>query len=61
MHTPVLDKTRKPTRTRDTDHPTERAPGCDQGERIITAVTALSEEAFLKFWDNPKDADYDHL
>lgn len=33
-----------------------------QNERMLaSSTTQLSETAFAKVWDNPDDADYDHL
>jgi hypothetical protein len=29
--------------------------------RLARTVTRLSEDAFRRAWDNPDDADYDHL
>lgn len=36
-----------------------RQRGDDRG--LARAVTQLSEDAFLKVWDHPDDADYDRL
>jgi hypothetical protein len=33
----------------------------DLDRRLTQAATRLSEDAFQKVWDNPDDADYDHL
>jgi hypothetical protein len=33
----------------------------DEDRRLVDAATRLSEEAFRAVWDNPDDADYDHL
>ena len=33
---------------------------CDD-RRLTRAATKRSEEAFQKIWDNPDDAEYDHL
>ena len=29
--------------------------------RLVAAAAKLSEESFQRVWDNPDDADYDHL
>lgn len=33
----------------------------DEDRRLTRAAARLSEAAFQKIWDNPDDADYDHL
>ncbi|HKA52038.1 MAG TPA: toxin-antitoxin system, antitoxin component, Xre family protein [Candidatus Binatia bacterium] len=33
----------------------------DEDRRLTRAAAGLSEAAFQKIWDNPDDADYDHL
>lgn len=30
-------------------------------DQLVRAVTALSEDAFRKVWDNPEDSEYDGL
>ena len=32
-----------------------------EDKELTSAYTKLSETAFSKIWDNPLDADYDHL
>jgi hypothetical protein len=32
-----------------------------EDRRLTRAATKLSEKAFRKVWDNPRDADYDRL
>ncbi len=33
----------------------------ENGRRLASAATRLSEDAFKKVWDNDDDAEYDHL
>ncbi|MEO5574035.1 MAG: toxin-antitoxin system, antitoxin component, Xre family protein [Gammaproteobacteria bacterium] len=33
----------------------------DEGRHLTQVATKLSEQAFNQVWDNPDDADYDHL
>ncbi|MEO7190057.1 MAG: DUF2281 domain-containing protein [Vicinamibacterales bacterium] len=33
----------------------------DQDRALVHAAARLSEDAFLKVWDNPDDAEYDRL
>ena len=33
----------------------------DRDGALTAAATKLSEESFRKVWDNPDDAEYDHL
>jgi hypothetical protein len=60
MQALVLDKTRKLDRARNIDKPAEPTD-INPVEKAVGAVTNLSEEAFARIWDNPKDADYDDL
>lgn len=33
----------------------------DEHRSLVSAAARLSESAFQRVWDNPDDADYDHL
>jgi hypothetical protein len=33
----------------------------DEAQKIVEAASRLSEAAFVRVWDHPDDADYDHL